>query len=165
MQLSITSARLNAIADDRFEDVLARKIASIVRGRDDHAYLDHLAPGLQMIYATRHIENEVRRDGFEAYLSRGGGHLAAKAMQGYELVGAECHAALVENALATFLRRDTSPRALCRLGRRVQASRSATLAESRICEGPPRGVRRVIVAIPRSARNRSGVSCRRRITP
>lgn len=109
MQLTITTARLEAIADDRLEDVLARKIASIVRGRGDHVYLDHLAPGLQMIYATRHIENEVRRDGFEAYLSRGGGHLAAKAMQGYELVGAECHAALVEDALATFLRHESSP--------------------------------------------------------
>ncbi len=109
MLSTITPARLEAIGDDVLEDVIARKIASTIRGRADRSYLDHLPPGPQMIYATRQVESEVRRGGFEAYLSRGGGHLAAKAIRGYELIGAECHAAIVEDALATFLRHESSP--------------------------------------------------------
>jgi len=83
--------------------VCDERIHALLRGPDQHMYLDHLSPGLQMVYATRHLENAVRRGGFESYFSRAGGHVAVKAMQGYALIGAECHAALVENALALFL--------------------------------------------------------------
>lgn len=87
---------------------IPKKIAAILRGGNEYAYLEHLSPGLQMVYATRHLEIEVRRDGFESYFGRAGGHLAVKAMQGYELIGAECHAALVEDALAVFLHPEPS---------------------------------------------------------
>jgi len=59
-----------------------------------------------MLYATRHVESEVRRVGFSRHFSDTGGQLAVKAMQGYELIGAACHADIIENALAIFLGRE-----------------------------------------------------------
>jgi Domain of unknown function (DUF4375) len=70
------------------------------------SHLEHLSPGLRMLSATRHLENELERparSGFESYFARFGGSVALKAMQGYRLIGAECHAEIVEAALALFL--------------------------------------------------------------
>ena len=75
-------------------------------------YMDHLSPGLRMMSATRHLENELARPdggGFASYFDRFGGSVALKAMQGYRLIGAECHAEIVEAALALFLCGDHDP--------------------------------------------------------
>jgi len=69
--------------------------------------LERLTPGNRMMCATGHIENEVRRRGFAKYFSRFGRHVALEAIRGYRLIGAECHADLVEAALASHDRGET----------------------------------------------------------
>lgn len=76
------------------------------RGRE----LERLSPGLRMLRATEHLESEMKRGGFARYFARFGGGLALRAMQGYRLVGADCHAELVEAALATHLCSGSRPR-------------------------------------------------------
>lgn len=75
--------------------------------------LEHLSPGLRMIAATRHLEKALEYrtlGGFASYFARFGGSVALKAMQGYRLIGAECHAEIVEAALALFLCTDHDAR-------------------------------------------------------
>jgi Domain of unknown function (DUF4375) len=77
------------------------------------SHMEHLSPGLRMLSATRHLEDAIghhSQGGFARYFARFGGSVALKAMQGYRLIGAECHAEIVEAALALFLCSDHDAR-------------------------------------------------------
>ena len=103
MLATLTSTRLDIIDDDALEQTIALKISKVVRSDIQHDYLEHLSPGLRMVYSTSRLELEVRRLGFERHFTDAGGYLAANAVQGYLLIGASCRSEIVADALRAFV--------------------------------------------------------------
>ena len=101
---TLTAELLASLATDEIGDAVVHHVAHKV-GRDTAraaAIIRSLAPGVQAIYTTWLVDVEVNSGGFNQFFFNPSGELAGDALAGYELLGAEEHAAVMRAAIATY---------------------------------------------------------------
>jgi hypothetical protein len=94
-----------SIPDDELEQAILDHVLDVKLGRNfKHAdeIIPNLSPGLRMVYATWVLEGEVNNGGFNQFFWNNSEKLAAHAVAGFRLLGANGLAAVVERAIAIF---------------------------------------------------------------
>ena len=96
--------KLGTLSDD---DLVHAVVEYVVRqlgkypDRQAEAVND-LSPGLRAFYATWLVDAEVKNGGFNQYFWNNGGGMAAAAVEGFRLLGAQDHAALMLKAVTIW---------------------------------------------------------------
>jgi hypothetical protein len=72
--------------------------------------LTGLPPGVQAVYTTTQLENEVCNGGFNQYFWNSSGRFAPLALSGLKLIGAKSHAILLDQAIALQAMEESSMR-------------------------------------------------------
>jgi hypothetical protein len=94
---------LGAISADEIGAAVVQHVHHRVSsGLDEKRVMDELPRGTWAIYATWLVDAEVLNGGFNQFFFNRSVAAAGEALLGYELLGAEDHAAVMRAAIATF---------------------------------------------------------------
>jgi Domain of unknown function (DUF4375) len=101
---TITPEVLATIPDHLLEQALIDHLIDVrIRDRvdDEYAIVAGLSAGYRTVYATWLLETEVNNGGFHQFFSNSSGQFAIDALAGCRLIGADQHADLLKQAIAT----------------------------------------------------------------
>jgi hypothetical protein len=101
--MSLRRDELEDAPDDEIEwlviDRLIRAVGLYGDDETQYEFVKRLSPGLQMMWGTFVVDGEVNNGGFNQFFWNSSGQFAMQAIAGFRLIGAEEHAALVEEAV------------------------------------------------------------------
>jgi len=102
---------LSATPDDKLEQTVIDYVGTKIIGyRDELAIVSNMSPGLQMVYSTRRLENEVRNGGFNQFFFNSSGQFTEMALKSFRLLGASEYVIILEKAIAIhFQETDDNP--------------------------------------------------------
>jgi hypothetical protein len=103
---ALTAEILQATPDAGLEQAVLDYIFHQIdrSGEDAAVVVPALPEGLQMVFATWLVESEVSNGGFPQFFWNPASEFAVEALYGYRMLGAQRHAAILETALATYIR-------------------------------------------------------------
>lgn len=103
---SVTMADITGASDEELWEILYQALIPRVTGSRDEQYatVKSWTRGLQMLWATQLVDEEVSNGGFNQYFFNSSGQFAVEAIEGFELVGAPERAALVRRAVNQLFR-------------------------------------------------------------
>jgi hypothetical protein len=102
---------LSAIPDDKLEQAVIDYIWNkITDYRNELAIVSDLSPGLQMVYSTRRLEDEVGNGGFNQFFYNSSGQFTEMALKSFQLLGASEYVRILEKAIAIYVQEtDSNP--------------------------------------------------------
>jgi len=103
---SVSIADMAAVPDEELWSILFHALIPRVTGTrdDEYAVVKSWTKGLQMVWATQLVDDEVNNGGFNQYFFNSSGQFAMEAIEGFELIGAHERAALVSRAVDQLFR-------------------------------------------------------------
>jgi hypothetical protein len=103
---SISVADMQAATDEELWEVLYQALIPRLRGTrdDEYATVKSWSKGLQMLWATQVVDDEVNNGGFNQYFFNSSGQYAIEAIEGFELIGSIERAKLVRRAVDQLFR-------------------------------------------------------------
>jgi hypothetical protein len=103
---SISIADIAVASDEELWEILYQALIPRVTGNRDvqYATVKSWTKGLQMLWATQLVDDEVSNGGFNQYFFNSSGQFAVEAIEGFELIGAADRAALVRKAVNQLFR-------------------------------------------------------------
>lgn len=98
---SVSIADMAAVSDEELWSILFQTLIPRVTGTRDEEYavVKSWAKGLQMLWATQLVDDEVNNGGFNQYFFNSSGQFAMEAIEGFELIDAHERADLVRRAV------------------------------------------------------------------
>jgi hypothetical protein len=98
---SVSIADMAAASDEELWSILYLALISRVNGSADEQYatVKRWTKGLQMLWATQLVDDEVNNGGFNQYFFNSSGQFAIEAVEGLELIGAHKRAQVVQRAI------------------------------------------------------------------
>ena len=92
---------LSALSNDKLEQAVIDYICTkLTDYRDELAIVSSMSSGLQMIYSTRRLQNEVENGGFNQFFYNSSGQFAEMALRSFRLLGASDYTRIFEKAIA-----------------------------------------------------------------
>jgi len=103
---SVSIADMTSAADEELWEILYKALTPRVRGNRDEEYaiVKSWTKGLQMLWATQLVDDEVNNGGFNQYFFNASGQYAIEAIEGFDLIGAHQRAQVVRKAVDQWLR-------------------------------------------------------------
>jgi len=100
----LTLEILKAIPDEKLEAAIVDHADYKIGDNSDGEYkiVTGLSKGLQIIYSTWLVEEEVDNGGFNQYFWNSSGQYQKEALEGFKLLGAKEHAGLMDEAIAIY---------------------------------------------------------------
>lgn len=98
---SVSVADIAAASDEELWEIVYQALVPRVTGSRDEQYAEvkSWSKGLQMLWATQLVDDEVNNGGFNQYFFNDSGQFAIEAIEGFELIGARERAELVRRAV------------------------------------------------------------------
>jgi hypothetical protein len=95
-----------AVGDEELWSILFQSLIPRVTGTRDEQYavVKSWTKGLQMLWATQLVDDEVNNGGFNQYFFNSSGQFAMEAIEGFELIGAHERGTLVRRAVDQLFR-------------------------------------------------------------
>lgn len=103
---SVSIADMAAVPDEELWVILFQALIPRVTGTRDEEYavVTSWTKGLQMLWATQLLDDEVNNGGFNQYFFNSSGQFAMEAIEGFTLIGAHERADLVRRAVDQLFR-------------------------------------------------------------
>lgn len=103
---SVSIADMAAAEDEELWEIIYQTLIPRVSGSRDEGYATVKAwtKGLQMLWATQLVDDEVNNGGFNQYFFNASGQYAMEAIEGFELIGAQRRADIVKKAVDQLFR-------------------------------------------------------------
>lgn len=101
---SVSLADIEKTSDDELWQIIFLALVPRVSGTMDEQYeiVKSWSAGLQMLWATQLVEDEVNNGGFNQYFFNRSGQWAEEAIDGFRLIGRNDRAAVVQAAINQF---------------------------------------------------------------
>lgn len=102
----VTLEDIAATADEKLWQLIFLCQAGRVSGSNDEEYqtVKSWTPGLQMLYATQLLDDQVNNGGFSQYFFNPSGQFAMEAIDGFRLIGAHERAEIISEAVAQLFK-------------------------------------------------------------
>jgi Domain of unknown function (DUF4375) len=103
---SVSVADMAAASDEELWSILYQALIPRVTGTRDEQYtvVKSWTKGLQMLWATQLVDDEVNNGGFNQYFFNSSGQFAMEAIEGFQLIGSHERADLVRQAVDQLFR-------------------------------------------------------------
>ena len=103
---SVSIADMAAVSDEELWSILYQALIPRVTGTRDQEYaiVRSWTKGLQMLWATQLVDDEVNNGGFNQYFFNSSGQFAIEAIEGFQLIGSQERADLVRRAVDQLFR-------------------------------------------------------------
>lgn len=100
----LTRSLLDREPDSTLEQAVMQHVAWVINQdyANEREIIAGLPAGIQMVYTTRWVEDEVNNGGFNQYFFNSTGELADLALAGFQLLGATKNEHLMRDALAVY---------------------------------------------------------------
>lgn len=107
----LSTGILSSIPNDKLEQVVIDYVCTkITDYRDELAIVSNMSAGLQMVYSTRRLENEVGNGGFNQFFYNSSAQFAEMALESFRLLGASEYVRILEKAIALHIQEtDSNP--------------------------------------------------------
>jgi Domain of unknown function (DUF4375) len=112
----LTRETLQSIDELDFDSAVVDYVDIVIDGKYDRAIdiVSKMSPGIQAVYSTWWVQAEVDNGGLHQYFCNKGVEWAFKAVEGYKLLGAPKHTALVTRAIELYLEEEVEQKAFYR---------------------------------------------------